>query len=120
MKHTTPSEGMDWEEKVWDIVGEVLIPAPRQLDSHYEVISLFDVCMRGTQDEEGIWLVNKLQDFIQSLLIEERSKRDEQWIKAMGKDIEISKDDNFCLQSMIVARNELRKEILNKLQINNK
>jgi len=80
MKHTTPSEGMDWEEKVWDIVGEVLIPAPRQLDSHYEVISLFDVCMRGTQDEEGIWLVNKLQDFIQSLLIEERKKAYQQGV----------------------------------------
>lgn len=55
----------DWEEALWEIIGEVKIPSV--LKGHDEM-SLFDVCMRGTQDEEGIWLVEKLKSFIQSEL----------------------------------------------------
>jgi uncharacterized ubiquitin-like protein YukD len=105
-KHTTPSECMDWRERFDSLRVEYFSE---------DMGHPYDEPLSISEEDEKV-----IKSFIQSLLIEERSKRDEQWIKAMGKDIEISKDDNFCLQSMIVARNELRKEILNKLQINNK
>lgn len=68
----------DWEEALWEIIGEVKIPSV--LKGHDEM-SLFDVCMRGTQDEEGIWLVEKLKSFIQSELDRQRKSGYELAIK---------------------------------------
>ena len=62
---------LDWVEPLWDIIGEVKIPST--LKGHDE-LSLFDVCMRGNEDEEGIWLAKKLEKFIQSLLTQQRTE----------------------------------------------
>ncbi len=77
---------LDWVEPLWDIIGEVKIPST--LKGHDE-LSLFDVCMRGNEDEEGIWLAKKLEKFIQSLLTQQRTELLEEIMKIIEVNVHV-------------------------------
>jgi hypothetical protein len=70
--------------------------------------------------KEGVWLVNKLQDFIQSLLIEEREKERQRILESeIMKDEDLVpsiKTENWTDYSEKQGRNELRKSIISLIK----
>jgi len=101
---------LDWVEPLWDIIGEVKIPST--LKGHDE-LSLFDVCMRGNEDEEGIWLAKKLEKFIQSLLTQQRTELLEE-ILGLVDEVKSRNDSdgrfNACVEITVQVKNLLNKQ----------